>query len=137
MTDLQPDIPEVLQSEEPYGDQHAVEVKVSTLVRTQKLPHKSATAFTKTGIGTFTDATGRAHLLRPDHRRGMSYVISPQDFYIAFSSYAAGQQSTSAFWPRSVPCPVDATVDVYVSATAGFADVSVVTQSWATGEGPN
>jgi hypothetical protein len=134
--DLQPDVEDVLQVEDPEGSEPSVKVEQQGPVRTQQLPFKAAASFTKTGIGTFTDPTGRAHLLRPDHRRGLAYIVSPQDFYISFSAFGATQQATSAFWPRSVPCPVAATVDVYVSATAGFADVSVISQAWATGEGP-
>lgn len=133
--ELQPDVDTVLQVEEPYGDQHVVKVEVCAPVRTQRLPTKAATAFTKLSVGTFTDPRGQQRLLRADHRRARATIIGVSDFWMAFSQANAGQNTTCVFCPGKVPIIVEAVTDIFVSSTAGFVDISCMTESWATGEG--
>lgn len=132
-TDMNPDIDEVLQVEPT--DEPVVKVAVEGQVRTQELPTKRATAGAKLGVGTFTDSFGHVQILRADPRRKKATIVSPVDFYISFSDYGAQQQFTSCFWPAKVPCVVTAVTDVYVSSTAGTADIFFITESWATGDG--
>lgn len=134
--ELQPDVPEVLQTEEPAGVEPVVRVAVEGLVRTQGLPRKAGS--TKTANVT----TQPFRILSPNPRRSSAIVIADAVIYVALSRAAAqvdpastAVPPTMAQWPANVPLPVTADVDVLVAAKTGTANVSVVVEYWATGEG--
>lgn len=133
-TDLQPDLPEVLQSEEPYGDTHIVKVEVCGPTRTQPLPRKGGATFTKT-VGVLGATPGAANVLRADHRRAVAYLVAPTPFLIAYNDANAQSVDTMATIPGNVLIPVSATVDVWVAAPSATVAVSVLVEDWATGEG--
>lgn len=133
-TDLQPDVTEVLQSEEPYGDSHVVDVKVCAPVRTQPMPRKGGATFTRT-VGVLGATPGALNVLRADHRRAVAYLVAPTPFLIAYNDANAQSVDTMATIPGNVLIPVSATVDVWVAAPAGTVAVSVLVEDWATGEG--
>jgi hypothetical protein len=135
--ELQPDIEDVLQVEDPEGSETVVKVKQQGPTRTQALPSKSGS--TKTVPVTVAPFK----LLRPNPRRRSVLIISDAAFYFAFSMAAAQIDSsvttpppTMAMWPPNVPLPVTA-ADTYVvvAAKVGTANVSVVVEYWAAGEG--
>jgi hypothetical protein len=134
--ELQPDVPEVLQSEEPAGAEPVVKVTVEGPVRTQALPRKAGS--TKTAAVTTTPF----RILTPNPRRSSVVLIADAVIYVALSRAAAqvdpastAVPPTMAQWPANVPLTVTADVDVLVAAKTGTANVSVVVEYWATGEG--
>jgi hypothetical protein len=134
--DLQPDVEEVLQVEEPAGTEPTVKVEQQGPVRTQTLPRKAGS--TKTVPVT----TAPFRILRPNPRRASVLLISDSVFYFAFTMAAASiidpatPPPTMAQWPANVPLPVTAAdTDVVVAAKTGTAYVSAVVEYWATGEG--
>lgn len=133
-TDLQPDTAEVLQTEEPYGDTHIVDVAVCGPVRTQPLPRKGGATFTKT-CGVLGSASGAVNVLRADHRRAQALLVAASPFLIAYNDANAQSVDTMALIPANVPILVSATVDVWVAAPAATVAVSVLVEDWATGEG--
>ena len=129
--DLQPDIQEVLQSED-YADV-SVNVcveKIKTPVRTQPLPRKQGG--TKTvSVG----ATASVRLVPNDHNRAEIVVTSfSEDIYIAYSAQASEDSSTMQLWPVRVPCVIPLSSPVYVKAFQNTATVSFATRLWAVGE---
>ncbi|HEY2087443.1 MAG TPA: hypothetical protein VGH54_15685 [Mycobacterium sp.] len=135
--DLQPDVEDVLQIEDPAGVEPTVKVEQHGPWRTQALPRKAGS--TKTVPVTTTPF----RLLRPNARRASVYVISDAAFYFAYTGAAASIDTsvttppqTMAQWPPNVPLPVNAAdVSVWVAAKTGTAYVSAVVEYWATGEG--
>jgi len=135
--DLQPDVEEVLQTEEPAGYEPTVKVCVEGPVRTQALPGKGGATFTRTVSTTPTRLVGA------DHRRRTVSIQAEDNLYVAFSR--AGIQSAidtpdnhEAFLYYAAASPiltVGATVEVWVAAITSTAKVSVFTELWATGEG--
>lgn len=130
--ELQPTVPEVLQSEEPYGKAPTVPVCIDAPVRTQSLPRKAGATGTKTA-GLIADNAQR-QLLRADHRRASAVLISDTPFLVALSAASAEDASTMALWPADTPCTITATSDVYVAAQTGTASVSFIEELWATGQ---
>jgi len=130
--ELQPDLEDVLQVEEPEGRETAVKVDITGPVRTQELPRKGGSTLTRSGIGVLPNAL---NILRADHRRAQSFLISSSAFLVAYGDANAQDASTMALWPANVPLKVTGTVDVWVAASTGTVNVSVVTELWATGEG--
>lgn len=136
-SDLQPDVEDVLQIEEPAGVETVVKVEQQGPVRTQSLPRKAGS--TKTVPITTTPF----RLLRPNPRRASALIISDAAFYFSFTLAAAQIDTaittppqTMAMWPPNVPLPVtSADTDVMVAAKTGTANVSAVVEYWATGEG--
>jgi hypothetical protein len=134
--DLQPDVEDVLQVEEPEGHEPTVKVCIEGPVRTQALPRKAGS--TKTvPVGTTP-----FRILRPNPRRSSAILIADATFYVSLSIPAAqidltatAVPPTMAQWPANVPLPVTADVDVMVAAKTGTANVSAVVEYWATGEG--
>lgn len=128
--DMQPDVEEVLQSEE-YEDvtiKVCVE-KIKTPVRTQPLPRKQGATGTKTIDTTITQ------LLRTDHNRASVQIISiTEDFYIAFNAQSAEETRSMQRWPKLVPYPVDIDSAIYVRAFQNTTDISFSTRLWAVGE---
>ena len=133
-TDLQPDVSEVLQAEEPYGDTHTVEVEVCGPVRTQPLPRKGGATFTKT-VGVLGSVPGALNVLRADHRRAVAYLVASAPFLVAYNDANAQSVDTMATIPANVVFPVSATVDVWIAAPSGTVAVSVLVEDWATGGG--
>lgn len=129
--ELQPDVDEVLQVEEPAGVEPVVRVEQQGPVRTQELPRKAGSTKTVTA----NPLPSPFRLLRPNPRRFSAYVVSDSAFLVAFNNASAQEASTMARWPANVPLPVTADVDVWVAAETGTADVSAVVEYWATGEG--
>lgn len=131
--DLQPDTGEVLQEEAPHGYQ-AIPVCVSevkTPVRVQPLPRKGASTRTR----TVTD-TKAVQVLEANPRRYSASLMSmDQEMLVAFSQAACQDPSTMAVWPKAVPFPITATVDVYVqcATTSQTTRVAIVTELWAEG----
>lgn len=132
--DLQPDVTEVLQLEEPYGDTHVVDVNVCGPVRTQGLPRKGGATFTKT-VGVLGSSPGAQNVLRADHRRAGALLVASAAFLVAFNDANVQSVDTMALIPANVLLPVGATVDVWVAAPTGTVAVSVLVEDWATGEG--
>ena len=129
--ELQPDVPEVLQAEEPAGREPVIKVSQQGPVRTQALPRKGGATFTK-NVAAMPAAL---NVLRPDHRRASAILIAAAAILVAYGDANAQDASTMALWPANVPLPVSGTVDVWVAAAAGTTTVSVLTELWATGEG--
>lgn len=134
-TDLQPDVPEVLQTEDPYGDTHIVPVEVCGPVRAQPLPRKGGATFTKT-VGILGATPGAVNVLRADHRRAQALLVAASPFLVAFNDANVQSVDTMALIPANVLLPVSATVDVWIAAATGTVAVSVLVEDWATGEGP-
>lgn len=132
--DLQPDVTEVLQVEEPYGDTHVVQVGVKGPVRTQPLPRKGGATFTKT-VGVLGSTPGALNVLRADHRRAVAYLTAPAPFLVAYNDANVQSVDTMALIPANVLLPVTATVDVWIAAPSATVAVSIVVEDWATGEG--
>lgn len=130
--ELQPDVDEVLQAEEPYGHEPVVKVCVEGPVRTQGLPRKAASTRTITAPVLPSPAY---RLLRPNPRRASAVLVGDAAFLVAFNFASAADASTMAKWPANVPLPVSADVDVYVAAASGTPSVSAVVEYWATGAG--
>lgn len=131
MPELQPDLEDVLQVESE-GKETAVKVDVTGPVRIQELPRKAGSTVTRSSIGVLPNAL---QVLRADHRRAQSYLIGSAAFLVAYGDANAQDASTMALWPANVPLCVTATVDVWVAASTGTVNVSVITELWATGEG--
>jgi hypothetical protein len=134
--DLQPTTPEVLQSEEaPEGDYPIVAVslvKSSVPVRTQELPHKGGATFTNGAV-----TTTPIRILRADKRRALATLMSiGGNMRIAFNNASAQDPSRMQLWPQNVAYYVGHDTDVYVAADTVNTAVSVSTELWATGEGP-
>lgn len=130
-SDLQPDIEEVLQSEE-YADVtvNVCVEKIRTPVRTQELPRKQG------GTRTLTiNALGPTRIVPADHNRAQILITSfDEDIYVAFNAQAAEDSSTMQRWPALVPYPVDVTTAVYLKAYQNTTEVSFGTSLWAVGE---
>lgn len=129
--ELQPDVEDVLQVEEPVGVEPVVKVEQQGPVRTQELPHKAATTFNR----DITTNVGQVPLLRADPRRAQAILIADAAFFVAMNVASAQDTSRMAEWPALLPLTVTATTDVWVRAVTGTANLSVITESWATGEG--
>lgn len=125
--ELQPDVDEVLQAEEDNSP--AVKVKHQGPMRTQALPTKAGATLTK-AVGTTS-----VYLLRADHRRAKVTLISDAVMLIAFDKSSATQDDRMARWPANVPYVSTGAVELYVKAATGTANVSFLTELWATGEG--
>lgn len=125
---LQPELAEVLQQEPE--DNPKIEVCVRDVhgpVRTQDLPRKAATAFTKVVGGSVVQP---AMILRADHYRGQATLISTAALRVSFNDPG----ESYAVWPANLPLVITAAVDIYVRGDAGAATVSVIVEKWATGE---
>lgn len=134
MTDLQPDVPDVLQEE---ADPGAITVPVCVVeqrapLRTQALPRKAGATLTR------TLTTDPLRILRADHRRASAVLVTTEAedaFRYALNAASAQDPSSMAVWPGAVPLVLDATTDIYVCAATGTVDLGVATSLWAEGEG--
>jgi voltage-gated potassium channel Kch len=128
--ELQPTTDEALQAEQEPGPGAPVEVTVNGPVRTQELPRKAGGTRTRFGV-----TTSVIKLLSADHRRAQAVVIAVTNpIRIALSLASAQDISTMALWPVGVPYVLTADTELYVCASTGTADISVITEMWATGE---
>lgn len=132
--DLQPDVDDVLQEEGPATTTIPVCLTdVKTPVRTQALPRKGGTTFTRTLSET------PLRVLTADHRRAAATLISltaANVFLVAYNRASAQDVTTMMAWPGAVPLPVDATTEVWVRLPVdaeAFA-LGVSTSVWAEGE---
>jgi len=125
---LQPELGVVLQEEPEDRPEIAVCVRdVHGPVRTQALPRKAATAFTK----TIPPSTAQPTLvLSADHYRGQAILISAVAIRVTFND----PSEPWAVWPANVPLTVTASVNVYVRSDNTASTVSVIAEKWATGE---
>lgn len=132
--DLQPDVLEVLQSEqiEPAGSEPTVSVCLTESrvpVRTQELPHKGGATRTTT-VGTTA-----VHILRADKRRARATLMSiGQNMLIAFNTASKEDPGAMQLWPANVPFPVTHATDVWVASATATTSISYSTEVWATGE---
>lgn len=128
--DLQPDVQEVLQSEEYEAVSVNVCVeKIKTPVRTQSLPRKQG------GTKTVSVGTTSIRLVPSDHNRADVVIVSfDEDIYIAFNAQSAEDSSTMQRWPALVPYPVDITSAIYVKAFQNTTTVSFGSKLWAVGD---
>jgi hypothetical protein len=129
--ELQPDVVEVLQTEEPAGVEPVVKVEQQGPVRVQELPRKAAS--TRTVVAQALPTPFR--LLRPNPRRASAIIVADAAILVAFNPASAQDASTMANWPADTPLPITHTADVWVAAETGTASVSVLVEYWATGEG--
>lgn len=128
--ELQPDVEEVLQVE-PDGYEPTVKVSQQGPVRVQDLPRKAGS----TKRVTVQALPTPWRLLRPNPRRASAIVVADAAILIAFNTAAAQDSTTMAEWPPLEPLTITHTSDVWVAAVTGTAEVSVLVEYWATGEG--
>lgn len=129
MTDLQPDVTEILQEEAP--DSGIIPVDIQGPIRTQNLPRKLAASRTV----TFGDVTPK-RLLRANPMRASANLVSfTSDMLVAFNRAAKEDPSTMARWPMNTPLLVTAATDVYVAPVTAPMTISVVAEYWAVGDG--
>lgn len=131
MTDLQPDIDEVLQTEpdedeKPYIPPLCVK-EVQAPVRVQVLPRK--------GGGTLTKqlSTTLVQVLTADHRRGRTLLVSDAPFLVAFSEASGQADGAMAAWPANVVLELSTTAEVWARVAADTAALSVLIEPWAMG----
>lgn len=136
--ELQPDLEDVLQVEEPEGSETAVKVEQQGPVRAQMLPRRAGGTLTVT-VGALQSATppgpGAKRVLRADPRRAQATLYAADSIMVALSQAGAQEAPTMALCPAGVPIPVTATTDIYVAAVTGEAVVGVIIEDWASGEG--
>lgn len=131
MTNLQPDTAAVLQEEEDYASVLIpVCVKeVAGPVRVQELPRKAATSRT-VSVGTTA-----VQVLFANHWRSKATLMAmDQNILVAFSQAAAQDPSTMSVWPKLVPLPITATVEVWVASATTTTALSITSELWAEGE---
>lgn len=131
MSDLQPDTGEVLQEEPEYVMPVQGAVSVTGPVRTQALPRKGGATRTRV-VGD----TKAVQLLTADHRRAKVTLMSmDQEMLVAFSEASTADPSAMSVWPKGVPFPCEATVEVWAQSavTAQTTRISVTTELWAEG----
>jgi hypothetical protein len=136
--DLQPDVSEVLQAEDPAGYDPKVTVCVDGVVRTQALPRKAGATRTVSRVAAaagLPPAVGTDPLLRADPRRASATIISDKTILIAFTAASAQDAAMMARWPAGVPFRIDTVTAVWVASADATAAVSVITEMWATGDG--
>lgn len=130
--ELQPDTAEVLQEEPAHYQAIPVCVEdVKAPVRVQLLPQKGGSTRTR----TVSDVKA-TQVLEANPRRGSAVLMSmDQEMLVAFSQASCQDPSTMSVWPKAVPFPVPATVDVYVqcATAAQTTRVSITTSLWAEG----
>jgi hypothetical protein len=126
--DLQPEKDEVLQQED-YPPSESVPVRLEGIARTQELPHKGGTTFTRT-----VTATVPVRLLAADHRRSVARVVSiGANALFALRASDAGEASRMSQHPQNVVYTLTADCELWVMAATGTTSVSVTTELWAEG----
>jgi hypothetical protein len=130
MTDLQPDVGDVLQ-EEPYTMPVTGAVAVDGPVRTQELPRRNGATKSRT-----VSDTAYVQLLDNDPRRGFMLVMSMDaELYYGFTEASMQAPSAMSVWPAKVPLTLPVAAELWVMcAEAGKTTrVSVTTGLWAAG----
>jgi len=134
--EMQPDLEDVLQVEEPAGSETAVKVEQQGPTRSQTLPRKGGATFTRT-IGS----SAPTRLLGADPRRFSALINAADDIWVAFTKSGvvaaienADQNGAYRVFGSTVPFPVGAVVEVWACAVTTTARVSIATELWATGE---
>jgi len=124
---LQPDVEEVLQAEpEPLMTIPVCVNEVRSPVRTQALPRKGGSTQTKS-----VSTTPIRVLTADPFRAEATFIAHGDDMQIAFTQTAAQADSSMAFWPQNVPFHCTANVEIWVSANASNATISIITERWA------
>lgn len=133
--ELQPDVGEILQVEEPYGKEPVVNVCVKGPVRIQSLPRKAVSTVTKllAANGPGLDLTV-VQMARANPRRAKVTIVANIDIRVAFSKAAAEELGRMAIWPVGRPLEIESVSDVYVAADGAAGTASVILEYWATGE---
>lgn len=130
VSDLQPDVGEVLQEEPEYVMSVQGCVSVNGPVRTQALPRKGGS--TRTRVVTDTKAV---QVLKADPRRASAVLMADESIYVGYGEASKDDTTAMSLWPGNVPFVCTATVDVFVRSAAadGSTFVSVTTELWAQG----
>jgi hypothetical protein len=133
VTDLQPDVDEVLQTEaddeKPYIPPLCVK-EIQAPVRVQELPRKSGSTRTL----TVTDTPRR--VLTADHRRASVQLRALDlDKAVAYSLNESSAQELSSMseLPGLEADRITATTELWVRAVTGTARISITTENWADG----
>lgn len=138
MTDLQPDVGDVLQEEDAAAQSVPVcIVDQRTPLRTQALPRKGGATLTRSAPAAPVGlARSVARLLAADHRRAVVRLVATQPFLIAFTETAAQDDTTMCLVPGGVVFEHTATTEVWVATpVAGTPGViGIATELWAEGE---
>jgi len=131
VSDLQPDLEEVLQTEEHGGNEEIpVTVVVSGVVRSQALPEKSGATKTIANVTTIPQK-----VLQADHRRARTTLLATGgSMRFAFNAASAQDPSRMALWPAGLPMIHLGDDEVWVAADAGTVSVTVISGRWAVGE---
>lgn len=128
-TDLQPDVPAVLQEEDDGGLTVPVcLVEQKSPLRVQALPRKAGANMTR------PITTTPSRVLRADPRRASALLVCASAFYVAFSRAGAQETISMTLWPANVPLDCEATTDIYVRTVTSTADLGIATYLWAEGE---
>lgn len=130
--DLQPTTAEVVQAEAEY-DLTTVPVCVTEIkspVRTQALPRKGGSTFTK----VYSSSIAQRVLTADHYRASATLYCDAQKMRIAFDKTAIESDTQMAVWPAATPLVVTATTEVWVKVDTADAEVSVMTERWAAGE---
>jgi hypothetical protein len=135
MTDLQPDVADVLQEEsETLTTVPVCIAEQKSPVRTQALPRKGGATFTK------VLSTTPQRVLTADHRRALTTIMASAEadvFLIAFTEASAQAEATMCLWNGRESYTSGATTEVWLSVpvTPGTAvTVGISTELWAEGE---
>lgn len=133
MTDLQPDLDEVLQAEEHGPNEEIpVAVVVEGVVRTQTLPQKSGS--TKT-VPIAAAGARPVKVLSADHRRARTQLMAIGGaFRFAFNVGSKEDPSTMALWPANTAMTHLGDDEIWVIAETVAITLSVVTGRWAVGD---
>lgn len=135
MSDLQPDLDEVLQAEEEgVNEESPVSVAVCGVVRTQLLPEKASATKTVSllaaGVGVQP-----VRILQSDHRRARVTLLAlGGSMRFGFNSGSKENPDRMALWPAGVPYVHLGDDEVWVAADTTAITVSVVNGRWAVGE---
>lgn len=128
--ELEPEVEDVLQAEAPPLT--AIPVCITdtkTPIRAQVLPHKGGSTRTRN-----VPATAGTQVLRADHFRGLATLMSiDQNMLVTFTKGLdpVGDAQYWTLWPKLVPFPITACVDVWVAAATATTNVSITTEDWA------
>lgn len=135
MTDLQPDLYEVLQAEEHGTNEEApVTVAVTGVVRTQALPEKSGSTRTFSLAAAGAGVTP-IRALKADHRRSRVTLMGiGGSWRFAFDPASKEDPARMALWPANVPYVHLGDDEIWIAADTLAVTVSVAAGRWATGE---
>ncbi|WP_371591261.1 hypothetical protein [Streptomyces sp. NBC_00470] len=132
MSDLQPDVSDILQEEEsaPSAVPMCI-VDQKAPLRTQALPRKGG------ATRTLTVGTTPVRVATADHRRARLQLITAaaaNAYRVAFTETGAQDPTTMTVWPGAVPFESTATTEVWACAVTGTVDLGITAEQWAEGE---